>query len=176
MILREAKATDDLLPLLNLAKASWSAGGFPYREQMDGDARGERFRAMVRSRSRIILLYEGERLLAALGAHPLETDRGQGYEVTVFVVDPTLSADKRLELLDAASLQACNIALSEGRRVVMSRPFNAEGRTLYGSDKVGMTYGAGYDGQQWGDALTINAAILERHPEWARSLSSMTVT
>ena len=158
MILREATAAD-LPPLLALCKKVWTQLSVPYDTSLD------RFRRLLSQRFRIVVLYDGEKMLATLIAHPLETDHGPAFEIHAFVVDQTLKDKTRL--LDALSLYALNIAMTEGRRIVLShRPKAITGPT-YGPDKLGMTtHDDGTHIHQAGHAPDMMHRILDRHPEW----------
>ncbi len=156
MILREA-TPDDLRPLLRLAKKAWTRLGVPFDTDID------RFRKWA-DQVRIVVLYDAGRLAAALGGRPFDTEHGPGFEVVLFVVDPD-AADK-IKLLDAVSLYARNIAVSEGRYAVLSRSYNLT-PTLYGRDTLRMdAVDARSRVEQTGDARTLAHRILERRPEW----------
>jgi hypothetical protein len=158
VIVREA--TDaDLRPLHDLAVKVWAQLGIPYETSLD------RFRALKRH-SRILVLWHEDKLLASLIAHPIETDRGPGFEIKAFVVDQ--DQPDRLKLLDALSLYAMNIGLSEGRGIVVSRRDRRIRGIVYGRDQLGMDATQGDDAyiHQVGHAKDMMARILERHPEW----------
>lgn len=158
MILREA--TDaDLHPLHDLAVKVWRLLHIPFDTNID------RFRSLRQQRFRIVVLYDANTMLAALIAHPLETDRGPGYQIKAFIVDQALK--DKTTALDILSLYALNIAMSEGRPIVIShRPRSIAG-PVYGPDKLGME--AQEDNthiHQFGRAPDMMARILNRHPEW----------
>ncbi len=159
MILREA-TDDDLPPLHDLARKVWTQLDIPF------DTSLERFRALQRGRFRIIVLWDGKAMPAALIAHPIETDRGPGMEIATFVVDQ--ERPDKLNLLDALSLYAMNIAASEGRYIVVSiRPRRTKG-TVYGRDRLGMETLPTHSDQvhQIGHSAGMMAHILARRPEW----------
>ena len=158
MILREA--TDaDLRPLLALCKKVWTQLNIPHDTSVD------RFRGLQRQRFRIVVLWDADAMVAALIAHPLETDRGPAYEIKAFVADP--DHPDRLRLIDALSLYALNIAMSEGRRIVVSSRIKGLAATFYGRDLLGMAMtDRGFDLHQVGHAPDMMRRILGRHPEW----------
>jgi hypothetical protein len=166
VILREA-TPDDLSPLLRLCRKVWAQLGVPFDTNLD------RFSSLEAGGFRIVVLYDSPPasdgpadLAAALMAHPLETDRGPGFEIKAFVVDQAL-ADKTT-LLDALSLYAMNIAAAEGRYAVLSRRPRRTHGTVYGRDKLGMDATQGDDAyiHQTGQSKDMMAHILKRHPEW----------
>lgn len=162
-MLREA-TTDDLRPLHDLAVKVWAQLGIPYDTSLD------RFSDLKAHGSRIVVLYDSADLVAALTAHPLETDRGPGFEIKAFVVDQ--DHPDRLKLLDALSLYALNIGLSAGRGIVVSRRDRRIRGVVYGRDHLGMDAAQG-DGSyitQWGNAPDMMKRILDRRPEWRTSL------
>ncbi len=169
MILREATA-DDLSPLLALCRKVWTQLAIPFDTSLD------RFRALQPHGFRIVVLYDSPPasggtadLVAALTAHPVETDRGPGFEIKSFVVDQ--DRPDRVELLDALSLYSCNIALSGGRHVVLSRRDKRIPGTVYGRDLLDMET-QDHDAYilQIGDAQAIIERIFQRRPEWRTSL------
>ena len=159
MILREATATD-LPPLHALATKVWTQLAIPFDTNVD------RFRRLRGTGFRIIVLYDADQLVVALIASPLETDRGPGFEINAFVVDQDLQ--DKTTLLDALSLYAMNIALSEGRAAVVSRRPRSIAGAVYGRDKLGMdtTLSHANTIHQIGHAPDMMARILARHPEW----------
>lgn len=159
MILREA-TTDDLRPLHDLAVKVWRQLEIPFDTSLD------RFRHLKDGGFRIIVLWHEGEMAAALMAYPLETDRGPAYEIKAFVVDQTLK--DKTTLLDALSLFALNIAVSEGRHVVVSRRPRRIAGAVYGRDKLGMDASMGDDAyiHQAGHAPDMMRRILDRHPEW----------
>ena len=160
MILREA-TPDDLPPLLALCKKAWTGLGIPFDTDID------RFQKWAAG-ARIVVLYDTAGLAASLGARSIETDRGPGFEVGLFVVDP--DHPDSVKALDALSLYACNLALADQRPIVLSHDPKRT-PVIYGRDLVGMDaqdYGDRI--QQIGDATTIAQRILERRPEWRPSL------
>lgn len=167
--LREA-VPDDLPPLLRLCEKAWAQLGVPF------DTSLARFRSLSAHGFRIVVLYDSPPasdgaadLVAALTAHALETDRGPGFEIKAFVVDQ--DRPNRVELLDALSLYSCNLALSEGCHVVLSRHDKRISGTVYGRDLLGME-AQDHDAYilQIGDAQSIIERIFERRPEWRTSL------
>jgi hypothetical protein len=162
IILREATG-DDLLPLARLCHLAWTAGGITY-DTTDVRDRFDRLRVQG---TRIIVLYDGNAMLAALTAYPIDTPQGPGHAVDTFVVHP--DAPDKLLLLDALTLYACNIAMSERRPIVTSRrPKTAT--TTYGITQVGMdAQDKGGETLQTGAADVIIARILERRPQWRLS-------
>jgi hypothetical protein len=169
VILREA-TDDDLRPLMALCRKVWTQLGVPFDTSLD------RFRSLQAHGFRIAVLYHSPPasggaadLTAALAAHPLETDRGPGFEIKSFVVDQD-RADN-VELLDALSLYSCNIALSEGRHVILSRRDKRIPGTVYGRDLLDMeTQDHDTCILQIGDAQAIIERIFQRRPEWRTSL------
>lgn len=159
MILREA-TTDDLWPLMALCKKAWTHLGIPFDTDLP---RFKKWAAKVRT----VVLYDDTGLTAALAARHAETDRGPGFEVVLFVVDP--DASDKIKLLDAVSLYACNLALADQRPIIISRWRKTTPGVRYGRDLVSMD--ARDDGadrvQQIGHAQTIAQRILARRPEWA---------
>ncbi len=159
LTLREA--TDaDLRPFHALAIKVWSQLGVAF------DPDFARFRRIRDGRHRIVVLWQDDQLVAALVAIPIATDRGPGFEIKAFVVDQDLQ--DKTTLLDALSLYAMNIALAEGRTIVVShRPRRIAG-TVYGRDKLGMDTTRGDDAyiHQIGYAPDMMARIFQRHPEW----------
>jgi hypothetical protein len=104
-------------------------------------------------------------MLAALCALALETDRGPGYEIITFVVDQ--DRPDKIKLLDAISIYACNIAMSEGRPVVVSRRDKRIQAAVYGRDTLKMeTREEPWEITQLGGAQAIIKNILDRRPEW----------
>lgn len=167
--LREA-TRDDLPPLLRLCEKVWAQLGVPF------DTGLAHFHALEGHGFRIVVLYDSPPasggtadLVAALTAHRLETDRGPGFEIRSFVVDQD-RADK-VKLLDALSFYSCNIALSEGRHVVLSRRDKRIPGTVYGRDLVDMET-QDHDAHilQIGDARAIIQRIFQRRPKWRTSL------
>jgi hypothetical protein len=162
VILREA-TPDDLRPLMALCKKAWTQLGIRHDTTIDA------FRDLHRQ-ARLVVLYEGRDLLAGLGALRIDTADGPGFEVILLVVDQDHL--DRLQLLDAISLFAANVARSEGARIVLSRRRRGLAAARYGRDFVGMTNIAGPtdDIRQVGDTDTIIQRIFERRPEWRTSL------
>jgi hypothetical protein len=158
VIIREA--TDaDIRPLHDLAVKAWTQLAIPFDTNID------RLRRLQQQRFRIIVLYDGSEIVAALTAHPLETDRGPGYTVAMFVVDQ--ERPDRMTLLDAIAMYACNIAMSEGRRIVVSEWSKATPGVRYGRDILAFQTQDMFDHvRQTGDAQAVIANILRRHPEW----------
>ena len=159
MILREA-TRDDLQPLLALCKKAWTRLGIPFDTNID------RLRQLREQRFRIIVLYDADAILAALIAYPIATDRGPGFEIKAFLVDQDLH--DKTTLLDALSLYAMNIALAEGRAVVLSRRPRRTRGTVYGRDKLGMDTALSDANtiHQIGHAPDMMQHILDRHPQW----------
>ncbi len=164
MILRDA-TSDDFRPLLALCRKAWTHLGLAF----DTDA--ARLRRWATGRRLVILtdtddLTQADAILAALAAAPIETDRGPGYAVDLFVVDPE-NSDK-VTLLDAISLYACNLALADRRPIITSRWHTTTPGIRYGRDLAGMD--AAPDGAdrmiQVQDAAVIAERIIERRPEW----------
>lgn len=162
LIIREARK-DDVKPLVAFCNKVWTQLGMPWEATLD------RVLRMQEQEFRTIVLYDGKGMVAALTAHPIETDRGPGYEVPMFAVDQ--ERPDRLKLLDAISMYACNVAMSEGRRVVSSPSLKAVPGPAYGKEFVGMeSEDMGDSYRQTGDARDIIKAILARRPEWRTSL------
>lgn len=161
MILREA-TDDDLRPFLDLCVKSWSHVG------LDFDT--EHIHRQLRSKGlRVMVAYDGPDLVAGLAALPMETLDGLGYLITMFAVDH--EHRDALMLQDAVSLYACNIAMSEGRRVVCSQWLKSTLRTRYGRDVLGMAQeDRGTSVEQTDDAQAIIENIFTRRPEWQISL------
>lgn len=158
VILREATEAD-LRPLHDLAVKAWRQLKIPVDTNID------RFRRLRDTGYRIIVLYDAGQLLAALIAHPLETDRGPGYTVAMLVVDH--ERPDRMTLLDAISMYACNIALSEGRTVVVSEWSKTTPGVRYGRDILSFDTEDAFERvRQTGDAQAVVANILGRHPQW----------
>ncbi len=159
VIVREA--TDaDLEPLLALCKREWTRLGTPYTIDID------RLRRFQEQRFRIMVLYDGKEMVAAIMAHPRETDRGPGHTVDILVV--LHKRPDRMALMDAISMYACNIAVSESRRVVFSVWRKTTPGVRYGRDLLDFdTDDQLGDVQQTGDAQAVIANILSRHPEWS---------
>ena len=170
MILREA-TRDDLRPLAALCLRSWPRLGAPHRT----DALAW-LRALRGTGGRITVLWQDGQLLAAVIARPVETDRGGAYHIPAWVVDQD-RADW-LALADAIVLYSCNIAMSEGRRIVLSERDPRATGAYYGRDLLGMeaedvgvdTAGGPSGLHQRGDAQAIAQAVLDRNPEWRSSL------
>jgi hypothetical protein len=150
---------NDLRPLHALAVKVWGQLGIPVNTSV------ARFRALREQRFRIVVLWDGDALPAALIAHPIEAVRGPGYEIKAFIVDQA-RADK-IKLLDAISMYACNIAAAEGRRVVVSARPKAVTGVVYGRDVLRMhADDRPTEVYQTGDAQAIIKNILDRRPEW----------
>ena len=158
MILREATEAD-LRALHDLAVKVWRQLDIPF------DTSLARFRDLRRS-ARIVVLYDADAMLAALVASSIATDRGPGFEIKTFVVDQTLK--DKTTLLDALSLYALNVAVSEGRHAVISRRPRRIHGTVYGRDKLGMDGTQDDDAyiHQVGNASDMMKRILDRHSEW----------
>jgi len=114
---------------------------------------------------RLFGLWDEDVLTASLGAWPIETDRGPGYEVQILVAD-------HIKDLDAVVLYACNISVSEGRYRIHSERAPQSTAAYYGRDYAGMPSssleGAIYRND--GDARAILTVIFNRRPEWRPSL------
>lgn len=159
MIVREA-TEKDLKPLTALCKKVWTHLAISFDTSID------RFRHLLSQRFRIVVLYDGKKMIAAIIAHPLETDRGAAYQIHGFIIDQTLRG--KTALLDALSLYALNIAMSEGRSIVVSHRPKAIAGSLYGPDKLGMEAQEDDDHvHQFGHAPDMMARIFDRHPEWS---------
>jgi hypothetical protein len=163
MILREALSTD-LPPLTQLAERAWSALSIPY----DPSAVLPRLSTLPPS-FRTIVLYDGPALSAALVAQPSETPYGPGFEILAFLVEQ--NHPRRLDLLDALSLYALTLALSERRPGVISCRLRSVPGPVYGRDWLAMpTLEDPATILQIGNAPDMIAAIIARHPQWAPSL------
>ncbi|KKN47447.1 hypothetical protein LCGC14_0662870 [marine sediment metagenome] len=150
----------DLKPLYDLCRKVWTQLGIPFDTSID------RFRDLKDTGFRIVVLYVGTDLQAALIAYPLETVQGKGYEIKTFVVNQDLQDKTRL--LDALSLYAMNIGVSEGRRVVVSHHIKGVKGASYTRDMLGMDTSQGNDAYiyQIGHAPDMMRHILDRRPEW----------
>ena len=162
MILREA-TIDDVQPAFRLAKKSWKHLGIPFDKEVSpfpfSNPRG----------ARMIVAYEGKKLLAVLAARPINTDKGLGYQVYLYVTDPD-ELNPALAL-DAVSFYSCILANSEGKHVVLSRSIKAVPATFYGRDTLGMdAFDDGPNFLQVGDTRSIVVNIIQRRPQWALSL------
>lgn len=158
MILREATGAD-FRPLVILCKKVWTQLVVPFEVDF------KRLHRLRKQGFRFIVLWQDGELLAALGAHHAETDRGSAFIVSPFIVD--LARPDRLKLLDALSLYAMNIGLSEGRSVVVSMSDKRVPGGVYGRDFLGM------DAQDWGAHIyqighgsDMMKRILKRNPKW----------
>ena len=132
----------------------------------------------IRLSARFHLLEEEGVITAALCAVSIETADGPGVQITLLLVasghpDP-------VRALDAISLYGCNVALSQGRPVIVAQlPVKAATAYVYSRDFLGLeTQDAGIDTRtgavaavrQQGDAQAIMERIFERRPEWRLSL------
>ena len=170
VIIREAEHAD-LEPLAALTRKVLAQQNV----LADYDPTEARFAAAKEQGFRLVVLFDERGLLAALVASPLQTDRGLAFEIKLFAIDR--SRAERLDLADALALWAMNVAQSEGYRVVVSRRRKDVAGTVYGRDVLDMeTYDGGGEWVMWGTMTELIKSIYERHPEWARSLSSMTAT
>ena len=159
LILREA-TEKDLPPLITLLNKVWAQLDVPFKADLKS------IRRLSKRGLRVVVLWLDGEMVAALGAHHVETDRGPGFKVIPFVVDQ--NRPDRLKLLDAISLYALNIGQSEGRSIVASESDKRVPGGVYGRDFLAMDAhddGVGHI-QQIGYAPDMMARILERHPEW----------
>jgi hypothetical protein len=120
---------------------------------------------------RLVALWDEGMIAAVLGASPIETDTGPGYEVQILVTNRR--HPDRIKALDAIVLYACNLAVSERRYRILSERSPESTAVYYGRDYAGMpstspqgAVGYGNDG----DARDILPVILKRRPEWRISL------
>lgn len=160
VIVREA--TDaDLRPMLALCEKEWKHLGARHTINIT------RLRHLYHT-MRIMVLYDGKDLVATLMGRSLETDRGPGYSIGVLVVDHDRT--DRIALVDAVAMYGCNIAMSEGRRIVASQwkpPTFCLSNVRYGRDVLRFQINDEFDTiRQTGDAKAVIANILSRHPEW----------
>jgi hypothetical protein len=169
MILREA-TSNDLEPLAALCKNVWQQLGVSYNTPLD------RLRSLKDQGLRSFVLCDGSDMVAALSADELETHKGPGAEVVLFVVDH--DRPDRLKLLDALCLYSLNAAVAEGRHVIISRD-RMHTAFVYGRDMLGMAEeesaidaktGEVVEITQRGDAKVIIEVILKRRPGWRISL------
>lgn len=159
MILREL-VERDVPAMVELCGREWVRLG------VSAGASADRFRDMIaHQRYRIVGALEGGQLVAVLVAHPIKTDQGPGYTVRALVVDHV--HPDTLLLLDAVALYACSLALSEGRRVVVSEWSPRTPGIRYGRDVLGFETVREYGRvRQTGDAQAVVRSILGRRPEW----------
>jgi hypothetical protein len=148
-------ATDADLPALEaLSKRVWSQLGQSYVWWKDLKLSDQP------TGFRVAVLLDGRTMVAALGTRPMEVEEQSGFKIVLFVVDQSLS--DKVTLLDELVVFCCNIAASEGRYTIWSRPIDAT-KPLYG-------VGAGMDirddlaeSPQLGDVRDISQVILDRN-------------
>ncbi len=165
VIVREA--TDaDLKPLEAFCRKAWDQLGTTYV----ADFGVARLAKMAEGGRRYFVLFDNAALVAALSGRAMKTDHGSGYEIGLFVADPKRS--DRLALLDALSLYALKVAVSEGVEVIHTRRDKRMSGPVYGRDRAGMDAEHESTGHlfQVGEPKAMIAAILKRNPEWAQSL------
>ena len=132
----------------------------------------------IRDSARFHLLEEEGVISAALCAVPIQTADGPGFQITLLLV--ASDHPDTIRALDAISLYGCNVALSQGCRVIVAQlPVKAATAYGYSRDMIGLaTENAGVDTRtgalaavrQQGDARAIIERIFERRPEWRLSL------
>lgn len=143
----------------------------------------EKYRMVMGYGGRIAVVIDDSVLVATVTVFPQRTDEGFVYDVPVWLI--RYDHPDKLLVLDSLALWACNRLRSEGVEWVTSTRDMGWTYTWYGRDHLGMkgeTWGtnvktgnpSGY--VQRGRTDEIIETILERRPEWAQSLSSMTLT
>jgi len=166
VIIREAFANDHprLLPFLRRELAAWG---------YDHKLNTEKMNHMAAQGFRYAFVEEEGQLAAALIVQPVRTDRGPAVQIILWLV--AFDHPRKLLAFDALALWGCNLMRSEGIRIVFSRrdlaraQFDAAGH--FGMAVVDEGFGADPPSLlQWGDTEQVIAHILNRRPEWARSL------
>ena len=170
MILRRATAAD-LPALAAFAKRELECVGIRHTITAD-------YLRAIRSSARFHLLEEEGVISAALCAVPIQTADGPGFQITLILV--ASSHPDPVRALDAICLYGCNVALSQGCRVIVAQlPVKAAVAFGYSRDHLALrTEDAGIDTRtgavaavrQQGDAQAIIKRIFERRPEWRLSL------
>lgn len=179
MIIRELTDSDtDLRPVRDFTNRELSLWGF-----ISLPTTLEKYRMVMGYGGRIVQAIEDGAIVATCTGFPQRTDEGFALNIPVWLIRHDYP-DKLL-VLDSLALWACNRLRSEGVEWVTSTRNMAHPGGGYGKEFLGMK------GESWGrDVKTgkpssyvqrgrtedIIKTILERRPEWARSLSSMTAT
>lgn len=123
---------------------------------------------------------EKDRIVAALWAQPIQTDKGLGWEVCAIA----MAADypDRIRAFDAVCLFSLNRSIPLGRHVIFARHDTAA-ETITGVELMDMEgIDAGIDPdtgkvkliEEWGNAEDIiNDVIYPRNPDWVTGLDSL---
>ncbi len=117
---------------------------------------------------RMSLLFDGDKIVAALGSSPVKTDQGLGFMLHTVAVE---QRPDKIDLLDEISLWSARLAVLENRPIIT---FSSKEKSEYGRDMLGMdvedagvnTETGEVKQQGGGDCRLIIGEILKRHPEW----------